>query len=180
MNSPADPLPRSSGRITLRRLAPSDLSACQRYRQNSEAGLYQGWEPQSDADAARFLADMSHATIFPPGEWVQLGIADCHTNALIGDVGICVDADGQSAEIGFTVDLAAQGTGRGSEAVRETIALVFERTVVARIVAVTDARNLRSIRLLERVGMRRDATVDAMFRGEPCTEHIYVVERGEV
>lgn len=122
---------------------------------------------------------MSDVTLFPRGQWVQLGIADRSTNALIGDVGIWVAADGEKAEIGFTLDATAQGVGFGTEAVREAISLIFERAPVAQIVAVTDTRNLPSIGLLERVGMRRVATIAAVFRGEPCMEHIYAISRHE-
>ena len=110
---------------------------------------------------------------------MQLGIADRRTHALIGDVGICVDAEGEKAEIGFTMDSTAQGMGLGSEAVRAAISLIFERTPVAQIIAVTDARNLPSIRLLERVGMRRIETVAATFRGEPCIEYVYAISKEE-
>jgi RimJ/RimL family protein N-acetyltransferase len=77
------------------------------------------------------------------------------------------------------LDATAQGVGFGTEAVREAIGLIFERAPVAQIVAVTDARNLPSIGLLERVGMRRVETVAAVFRGEPCMEHIYAISRHE-
>ena len=70
---------------------------------------------------------MSTVRLFPHGQWVQLGIADRRTHALIGDVGICVAADGEKAEIGFTMDSTAQGMGLGSEAVRAAISLIFER-----------------------------------------------------
>jgi RimJ/RimL family protein N-acetyltransferase len=166
-------------RVVLRRLAPADLTAFQAYRHDEQVGLYQGWEPQSDVDAAQFIADMSGVALFAGGQWVQLGIADARTNALLGDVGICVAEDGQSAEIGFTLSAAAQGVGLGTEAVRETIGLVFDGTRVERIVAVTDERNVPAVRLLERVGMRRLDTVAAVFRGQPCVEHVYAISREE-
>ena len=175
----ADPLPRATGRIVLRRLALVDLPAFQAYRGDEQVGLYQGWKPQSDLEASQFIVEMSQAPLFRRDGWVQLGIADRRTNTLIGDVGIHVSADVETAEIGFTLDVAAQGAGLGTEAVREAIALVFELAPVAQIVAVTDARNLPSVRLLERVGMRKIETTTAMFRGEPCTEYIYAITRHE-
>jgi hypothetical protein len=36
-----------------------------------------------------------------------------------------------------------------------------------------------NVRLLERVGMRRAQTKNAIFRGEPCVEFVYAVARGE-
>jgi [ribosomal protein S5]-alanine N-acetyltransferase len=64
--------------------------------------LYQDWEAVPDTVASQFLEEMSDVRLFPLGTWVQLGIADQQTNELIGDVGVCVSADGKQAEIGFT------------------------------------------------------------------------------
>ena len=168
-----DPLPRLADRIVLRRLALTDLPSFQLYRRDSRVGLYQAWEPQSDLDASLFVTEMSRVPLFPRGQWVQLAIADRVTDVLIGDVGICVAADLETAEIGFTLSVPAQGRGLGTEAVRSVIDLVFDHAPVGQIVAITDARNQASIRLLQRVGMRRVATTQAIFRGSPCTEYRY-------
>jgi RimJ/RimL family protein N-acetyltransferase len=174
----SDPLPLAYGRVSLRRLVPADLPTFQAYRQDANVGRYQGWQPQSDRDAARFIADMSSLALFPHGGWIQLGIAERQTNALIGDLGICVANDDTSAEIGFTLASAAQGMGFGADAVKAAFHLTFDHAAVAQIIAVTDARNLPASRLLERVGMRRVDTVAAVFRGQPCVEHVYAISRG--
>jgi RimJ/RimL family protein N-acetyltransferase len=72
---------------------------------------------------------------------------------------------------------AAQGRGLGTAAARAAIELLFEHTPVQQIIAITDARNAPSMRLLDRVGMTRVATQTAVFRGEPCTEHRYSLTR---
>ena len=174
-----DPLPVACGRVSLRRLVRADLPTFQAYRQDANVGRYQGWDPLSDHDAAQFIAKMSGVALFPHGEWIQLAIADCRTDGLIGDLGICVARDGQSAEIGFTLASAAQGVGFGAEAVKAAIRLIFEHAPVARILAVTDARNLPAQRLLERVSMRRINTLAAVFKGQPCVEHVYAITRGD-
>jgi RimJ/RimL family protein N-acetyltransferase len=120
---------------------------------------------------------MRDVVLFPPGRWVQLGIADRRTDALLGDVGICVAATIETAEVGFTLSVEAQGVGYGTEAVREAIDLIFDHAPVIQVRAVTDTRNTPSVRLLERVGMQRLDTVASMFRGNPCTEHIYGISR---
>jgi ribosomal-protein-alanine N-acetyltransferase len=171
------PLPREGDRIILRRLTLSDLGAFQAYRRDPVIGLYQGWEPQSDVDASRFITDMADAPLFSPGRWVQLGIADRRTDALIGDVGICVADTTETAEIGFTLSAAAQGVGYATEAVREVIGLIFENVSVMKVVAVTDTRNTPAVRLLERVGMQRVDSVAAVFRGAACMEHVYWITR---
>jgi RimJ/RimL family protein N-acetyltransferase len=54
---------------------------------------------------------------------------------------------------------------------------LFEQTDVQRVIAITDARNLPSVRLLERVGMRKIETRAATFRDQPCIEHVYALSR---
>lgn len=170
-------LPHIGARVRLRRLTQADLPAFQAYRHDAELGRYQGWLPQTDAQAQAFLDEMSRATLLAPGAWVQLGIVDGRDDALIGDIGLCVSSTGESAEIGFTLRASSQGHGLAGEAVRAAIQLVFAATAVARIVGITDARNLASIRLLERVGMRRSSTGPAEFRGAACIEHVHELLR---
>lgn len=71
----------------------------------------------------------------------------------------------------------SQGRGLATVAVKEAIALVFERTPAQSVVGITDSPNSPSIRLLERVGMRKLDTRDAGFRGEPCVEFVYSLSR---
>lgn len=163
----------------LRRLELADLSSFQAYRCDPNVGEFQGWDSQSDDEAARFIQDMSDVDLFPRGAWVQLGIADRSTDELIGDVGICVSADGEEAEIGFTVAPRAQGSGLGTEAVREVIGLIFDRTDVSRVVAVTDARNVRAHRLVLRAGFQKIKSLNTVFREEPCIEYVWAISRAD-
>lgn len=174
---PRGSLPRVCERVLLRRLGVADLPAFQAYRHDERLGRYQGWLPQTDQQAQAFLDEMSRATLLAPGAWLQLGIADREDDTLIGDIGLCVSSTGDRAEIGFTLGASSHGHGLASEAVRAAIQLVFEATVVARIVGRTDARNHASIRLLERVGMRRASTGPAKFRGEACIEQVHELRR---
>lgn len=170
-------LPLAGDRVVLRRFAATDLQDFQRYRHDPQVGQYQAWAPMDDADAARFIATMATAPLFARGEWVQVAIAEHATGRLVGDLGLRLGADGTEAEIGFSMDPAAQGRGLATEAVRMALAMLFANTDVTRVVAITDTRNAPSIRLLERLGMHRVQTVAAIFRGEPCMEHRYAIER---
>lgn len=154
----------------LRRLARGDLAAFQAYRHDPDVGRWQGWTTRPDDDALAFLAEMATIPWFQPGQWTQLAIADDTTGALLGDLGVHISADGREAELGFSLARAAQGRGLASAAVRQAIALLFAQTGVTRIHAQTDARNEACLRLLERLGATRIATVATEFRGEPCTE----------
>lgn len=174
------PLPRALDRVVLRRLELADLRRFQAYRHDPVVGRYQGWEPQPDREATRFIEKMSRVDLFPRGAWVQLGLASRSTNELVGDVGVCVDVDERRAEIGFSLAREAQGAGLGTEAVRGLIQFIFEHTGVIEVVAVTDERNLPAGRLLERVGMQKVESLRTVFRGEPCVEHVWTISRAGV
>jgi RimJ/RimL family protein N-acetyltransferase/SAM-dependent methyltransferase len=173
-------LPRAGQRIVLRRLRADDLQAFQAYRHDPAVGRYQGWIAQGDDAANAFFEDMYRMKLLQRGAWTQLAIARREDDGLIGDIGIRVAEDGNEAEIGFTLGRTAQRQGLATEAVTEACTLIFERTEARRILAITDARNTSAIRLVERIGMRRIATADAVFHGEPCVEYTYELPRSEV
>ena len=172
-----DLLPRNAGRVILRRLEPADLPDFQAYRQDEDLGRFQGWVPTPDSEALDYLRHMHGTELLRPGAWCQIGIADADSQVLVGDIGLFIASDGGHAEIGFTLSRESQGRGLATAAVRAAIALVFEHTRVERVLAMADARNLPSVRLLERVGMQRIETRDTEFRGEPCVEHVYAASR---
>lgn len=175
MDTPCDTLPRLGNGFMLRRLASDDLPEFQAYRHDPELGRYQGWSPMSDEEATAFLREMNTAPLLNPGNWTQIGIAEPDSGLLIGDIGVFLDQDGRYAEVGFTLARHAQGRGVAAAAVRETVNLIFAATEVDRVFGITDARNYASVRLLERVGMRKTATKNAVFRGEQCVEYVYAV-----
>lgn len=172
-----DPLPRRCRNALLRRLAPDDLAAFQAVRHDPDLARYQGWSAEPDAAALAFLAAMAASPLLPHGDWMQLAIADPDSGALLGDLGLFVDADGREAEIGFTLGRPAQGRGIATAAVEAALGLLWAQTPVQRVCGVTDARNAASVRVLERAGLRRVATQEAVFKGEACTEWVYAVER---
>jgi [ribosomal protein S5]-alanine N-acetyltransferase len=175
----SDPLPYACSRVTLRRLTIADIAAFQHYRNDPMVGQYQGWIATSDEKAREFLAEVSVITLFESDQWFQIGIADSASNLLIGDIGICVREGAREAEIGFSMRAESQGQGLATDAVRGAISMIFNCTTVHRVIGVTDERNLPSIRLLERLGMQKTATQNAVFRGEACVEFTYATLRNQ-
>lgn len=173
----ADTLPLDAGPVRLRRLRPDDLAAFQAYRGDAGLARWQGWSPMDEAAARAFLDEMARMPLLRPGDWTQLAIADAASDRLLGDLGLFVAADGSYAEIGFTLARDAQGRGRATAAVAAAIGLLFAHTPVRQVLGITDARNLASVRVLERVGMTRLETREAVFKGEHCIEHVYGRER---
>jgi RimJ/RimL family protein N-acetyltransferase len=164
-----DPLPWSGARLRLRRFRPDDLERFQAYRHDPEIWRYQGWDPTSDEGARAFLDEMAAAPFGRPGEWIQIAVADAE-DALIGDIGLYLMADGREAEFGISLARGAQGRGLAEEAARTLIDGLRADTGVGRLIAITDTRNIPSARLLRRLGMTLEAEESAEFRGAPCRE----------
>jgi Acetyltransferases, including N-acetylases of ribosomal proteins len=172
-----DVLPVFTERLILRRLQEKDIESLIAYRSDPEVARYQSWTEITE-DEARTLIQQKQRTPFGIlGAWVQIAIALRETDALIGDIGVCIDQDGQSAEIGFTLSGGHQGKGLATEAVRRVIELLFDETDIKRIEGVTDTRNTASIALLQRLGMKLEKTEGAWFKGETCHEHRFVLTR---
>ena len=64
---------------------------------------------------------------------------------------------GGSYEIGYTFNKAYQGQGFASERIKGMMNYAFDTLGVRRIIANIDTRNVKSVNLAERVGMRREA-----------------------
>jgi len=161
----------------VRLLHTGDVPRFHEYRSDAGLATYQGWSPMSLGAAREFIEEMASVRELRRGGWVQLGIADVISDALVGDIGFYLESDASIAEIGFTLHRSAQGMGHATRAVQASLSLVFAASTANVVRAVTDARNEASIRVLERVGFGRSRAHQAVFKGEPCTESVYVYNR---
>lgn len=164
----------------LRRLRPDDLACFQAYRALPELRRYQGWTPMPEADAADFLARMHRKPLLAPSQWLQLGIGEQASDALIGDIGIYLADGGERCEIGYTLAPWAQGRGIATAAVGAVVRVLFAGTAVREVIGVTDCRNEASARLLRRVGFIHRETREVTTGSEPCTEMVFALMRADL
>lgn len=146
----------STPRLRIRRFDISDIESLVAYRSKPSVAKYQGWPmPYTVDEGMRLLKEMKHRYPGMKGVWVQFAIQHLETGHTIGDCGLRVQsADPTQAEIGFTIDSRMQGRGLGSEAVERLVRYAFDELKLRRLVAVTDDRNLKSARMLHRLGFR--------------------------
>ncbi|WP_329787839.1 GNAT family protein [Lentzea sp. DG1S-22] len=83
----------------------------------------------------------------------------------------------RQGEIGYSLHPGFQGRGYATEAARKMLELGFEHLGLHRIVAECDPRNEPSWRLMERLGMRREAHFRELeiFKGEWGDLFVYAV-----
>jgi RimJ/RimL family protein N-acetyltransferase len=146
-------------RLILRRFCDADLEPFLAYRNDPEVYRYQGWEtPYLQSDGVEFIDKMKTAIPGTPGEWLQLAIEPKGTGEMIGDVAFHVTKyNPRTAYLGYTLASAAWGHGFASEAASKTLDYLFRVLDLHRVVADCDVENAASIRLLERLGFRREA-----------------------
>jgi aminoglycoside 6'-N-acetyltransferase len=177
MRSLVEALPWIRETTVIRRFRASDATRFHAYRSNADLARYQGWSPMDMPGARRFVREMEPILALRPGGWVQLAIAESPSDELVGDLGLYLEADESAGEIGFTLSLASQGQGHATHAVEVGLSLLFGTSAVPEVRAVVDARNEPAVRLLERTGFERVASRRALFKGEVCTEFVYMRQR---
>ena len=143
-------------RLLLRCLLPGDAEAMLAYRSHPQVCLYQSWEPQSLQEIRLFINKMAKVEFNTAG-WYQIGIALQTDGSLIGDCGIHIlETDPRIAEIGITIAPALQSKGYATEALKAILNLLFIELCKHRVFASVDPRNLPSMALMERIGLRKE------------------------
>jgi RimJ/RimL family protein N-acetyltransferase len=92
---------------------------------------------------------------------------------VIGGISIGFDFDNRVGELGYSIAPAHWGQGLATEAAGAIIDVAFEAyPELNRIRANADARNLASLRVMEKVGMVREGVLlqNRWVRGEPVDE----------
>ncbi|MDF2906956.1 MAG: acetyltransferase, family [Herbinix sp.] len=169
-------------RVTLKGIRISDAEAMFQYRSNPQIYLYQDWKPETLEEVKDFINRNSINIPNTPETWYQLGIFHNETKELIGDIGIhFIGPDNSQIEIGYTLSLKYQSKGYAFEAVTGAMDYLFNNLNKHRISASVDPRNTKSIALLERIGMRKEAHFrkSLWFNNEWADDIVYAILREE-
>lgn len=137
-------------------LRREDAAALFAYRADPEVSRYQGWKPAALSEASRFIETQQQLAPDTTGSWWQRAIRLRDGGALIGDLGLhFVDAD--TVELGISLAPAHQRQGHARAVIELALDFVFGGLHKHRVIASVDPRNLACMRLLESVGLRREA-----------------------
>ena len=148
--------PVRTERLVLRRMKEGDAQRIFAYRSRPEVAEWIGGIATDVDSLAERFGDGATAVIVE------------HDDRLIGDLMVKVqDAYAQrevaegavasEAELGWVFDPAHHGQGLATEAIRALFRICFEDLGLRRVVAMCFTANEPSWRLMERVGMRREA-----------------------
>ncbi|MCB0122123.1 MAG: GNAT family N-acetyltransferase, partial [Caldilineaceae bacterium] len=165
-------------RTLIRRFRAEDVADLYAIRSDPTVAKFQSWEDINEEALRHFVQAMHEATPGTPGEWFQFAIALRTTGELIGDCGIHILAeDSRLGELGYTLGRRFQGQGLAYEAVAAILTYVFTTLNLHRIAAIVDVRNRSSVKLLERLGFRREGKTHQAFwnKGEWVDEYLYAM-----
>jgi RimJ/RimL family protein N-acetyltransferase len=165
-------------RLVLRDLAASDAPRVFAYRSHPEVSRFQSWGTESDDEISSYIANLSTMEPGAPGAWYQLSIELRSSGELIGDCGFRVlDSDPRQAEVGIALAPECQSKGYAAEALRALLHYLFVKLDKHRTFASVDPRNVRSTRLMQRLGMRKEAhfVQSLWFKGEWVDDMIFAM-----
>jgi len=152
-----DELPRLVGsRVELRPIAEADAPALLAIFVDPEVTRFWSSRTLSDVAAAERLA-REIRDVFRARRMFQWGISRRETGELIGTCTLfSIVPQHRRAELGFALRRAAWGQGLATEAVTALLHFCFETLGLHRLEADVDPDNARCLRLLERLGFRRE------------------------
>lgn len=130
----------------------------------SEEGVKKYWEAQRDVDPST------------DPQWFSLVVELKAEGKVIGHVGIgfIKTEEHRQGMIGWLLGRKYQGQGLATEAVSALVTIAFDQLKLHRISARTGRDNERSWRLMERLGLRREAHFrqSHMVKGKWCDEFV--------
>lgn len=171
--------PLTTPRLRLRPFLPADLDALHDIQSRPDVVRYLYWDVRTRDQVADVLAARTRQTaIREPGDKLVLAVERLDSGALIGDVNLVwTSQEHRQGETGFVLHPEHHGHGFAAEAAAVMLRLGFEGLGLHRIVGRCDGRNAASMRVMEKLGMRREAHFreNELFKDEWSDEMVYAL-----
>jgi len=147
----------TTDRLILREFVERDWPAVLAYQTDPLYLRYYHWTERTEADVRAFVQMFLAQQQAQPRLKFQLAVILKAEEQLIGNCGIRLDEpDGHKANIGYELAPPYWGQGYATEAAQVIVAFGFSELRVHRIEADCIAENIGSVRVLEKLGMRRE------------------------
>jgi RimJ/RimL family protein N-acetyltransferase len=167
-----------SERLILREFVADDWPALHEIESRSEVAQYQSFEPRTSEQSREYVLGASKAVETDPRATYDLAVIEVKGGRLIGRCGFGIsDAGQQQAMLWYTLHPDHWGRGYTTEAARTLVDFGFGELGLHRIWADCDPANTGSWRVLEKIGMRKEAHLveNTWFKGAWADSLIYAV-----
>lgn len=170
-------------RLILRLMTQDDLDDVLDWMSDPAVTAYQLYDPRSREQVAEHIAKVEHATrLARNDDFIELAITLPSTaddrERVIGCIYFVLKrVDDLTAEIGWALTTAYQSKGYAFEAASAVLDLAFGELGLHRVTAELDPRNVPSVALCTRLGMRHEAhfVEDMMFKGSWADTGVYAI-----
>jgi RimJ/RimL family protein N-acetyltransferase len=172
----------STKRLLLRSLSLTDLQDFLAYQTHPANLEYQAIEPFTEEKALHYLEKQSRSLPDEEAGWRAFAVQLQGEERVIGEVGIFLPAQPRSkGDIGWSLHPDYHGQGYATEAAQALLSYAFQVLKLHRVTAGCDTRNTASVRLMERLGMRREAHyLQSVFQNNAWRdEYAYALLRDE-
>ncbi|MGW3075689.1 GNAT family N-acetyltransferase [Kitasatospora sp. NPDC001132] len=170
-------LPVSTERLLLRPFTPDDLDDLHAFQGLPEVARYLYRPPLTREQCVQSLTRRAAGTAWSEdGDDLVVAVCPAGEAKVVGEVVLkLASASARQVEIGWSFNPAYGGRGYATEAARAVAALAFAELGAHRIFARLDVLNTGSMRVCERLGMRREAhLVENDLDGERWgSEYVY-------
>jgi RimJ/RimL family protein N-acetyltransferase len=171
--------PIETSRLRLRPFVAGDLDALFAYQSRNDVTQHLYWGPRSrDEVQEAFEGKIAATAIRAEGDFLALAAELASTGEIVGDVVLgLVSEEHRTGELGYIVHPDHHGHGYATEAARAVLRVAFEGLRLHRVTGRLDARNVASARVLEKLGMRREALLvdNELVKGEWQSELVYAI-----
>jgi [ribosomal protein S5]-alanine N-acetyltransferase len=146
-------------RLVLREFEEDDWRAVLAYQSDPRYLRFYPWTERSEASVREFVGGFLARQKDKPRRVFQVAVTlPAEHGRLIGNCGVRVnDTRQREGHIGYELDPDYWGRGYATEAARAVLAYAFEQLKLHRTLAECTADNVASARVLEKLGMRREA-----------------------
>lgn len=172
----------ATDRLILREFTDEDWRPIHEMERDPDVVRYLTKEPQTEADAQDYVAGILMSAVVIPRMVYDFAITARGDDAYLGRCGLKrEDADPRTAMVWYVVAPAHQRKGYAAEALRAVVGFGFAQLGLHRIYADIDPRNAPSARVVEKVGMRKEAHLveNVWIKGEWCDTWIYAMLQRE-
>lgn len=171
--------PIETERLTLRVHVPEDIDALYEIRRRSDVNTYLYSESMTRDEVQAKLDERiaKYSKLTEPGDSLLLAVIRKDTGTFIGDVSLNWAAEHQQVEIGYVLHPQHHGQGFATEAARVLLKIAFDDLKAHRVIGRLEARNTASARVLEKLGMRKEAHFreNEFVKGEWNDELVYAI-----
>jgi RimJ/RimL family protein N-acetyltransferase len=170
--------PARTPRLLLREFRETDFEDVHAYGADPEVSRFMVWGPNTLEDSRAFLDRTLANQAASPRTSFNAAVEFVEEARVIGAIELRIKSEpDRTAELGYTFGRAYWGRGLGVEAARAMLGHAFEAWRLHRVIAACDVRNRRSWRVMEKLGMRREASFrkDALVRGRWRDSYLYAL-----